>query len=444
MKKISTEIKKTSFCIIIIFIIVIFFSLFQTYQYFYTLNMQRLENSFNFLKMEISEIEDEEEFMEIFYGDLIEKDFKQENNFLKQLEIYIEQENNFYPELKKIPKQDEIGEKYFLDLNRKELIYSDKFLYKNNFMKITLIKNIEKDFILLKRIINIFVLSVLLATILSIFISRYIVNLISKSLNKIKTLNENISLSNLKLIKPKNDFIEFENIYNSYEKMLKKLDVQNQQQIDFIHSASHELKTPLFVLSGNLEILEKYGLQDKKLSNETIISMKEELKSMDTLIEKLLFIASYDSLTLNKKSLELSNLILETIDTLKKIYGESKINFDLKFIELCSDSQLIKILFRNIIENAIKYGNNKKIDIFLKENKETIEIIIRDNGIGMNEKELKNIYTKFYRGEELKNKKQGYGLGMYIVKKIVHLINGEISIKSEINRGTEVLVKIKK
>lgn len=470
MKKISTEIKKSSFIIISIFVIFIFFSLFGACEYFYTLNKQRLQDSMDFLKIEISEIKDTKKFNEIFSGTLVADDFQNEDKFLKNLDIYIEYKNNYYLSTDKIKNLNNLKKEIedrdvFLNFKDKKIILSDKFLYKNSYVKIILFENIADNLILFKKIIGIFIFLILLATILSLFINKYIVALISKSLNKIMTLNENISLDNLKLIRPKNDFMEFENIYASYEKMLEKLDIQNKQQIDFIHSASHELKTPLFVLNGNLEILEKYILEDmgnlkksenKNLSKETISFMKKDIKDMNILIEKLLFIASYNNLSLNRENFELSNLILENINNLKKVYEKKeknkkdikvKINFDIKFIEINSDYELVKILLKNILENAIKYGNNKEINIFLEETEKEVEIRIKDKGLGMSEEDLKNIFNKFYRTEKAKNQKtikKSYGLGMYIVKKIIDLLDGEINIKSKENIGTEVLIKLKK
>lgn len=445
MKKISTELKKSYVVIIFIFFIFTIFSLFQSWKYVYNLNEEQLEHSMEYLKSDIGNIKDDNEFLQIFNGDLVKEDFKKENKTLKKLDLYIKYKDYYYSDdldkNYKIKKRDKV----FFDIEDESLILSEIIPYKDSFLEITLVKDIDDDLDILGEIMETFLWVLAGAIIITLLVSRYIIRLVTKSLNGIMNLNENISLNNLNLIKPKNNFLEFENIYNSYEKMLKKLDYQNQQQIEFIHSSSHELKTPLFIMSGNIDLLEKYGQEDEEIFKDGIKSLKGEVKDMNSLVEKLLFIARSDDILLEKELFEVSDVILENIYKLKKIYKNVEINFDPKFIEIDGDIQLFELLFKNILENAIKYSNSKPVSIFLEDFSNYIKIIIKDEGVGMSEDEVSQIFNRFYRADSSRNKKiKGYGLGMSIVKRIVEITKSEIIINSKKDIGTEIILKIKK
>lgn len=443
MKRLFSEIKKSYITIISIFLIFIVFSLFQSGKYIYDLNKQRMINSMEFLKSEFLEIKSDEELMEVFKGNLVADDFENENKFLKSLNIYVRYKDNYYTKTKdKIYKLDTKNNRdYYFNFKKKEIVLFGKIQYKNDVIYIALVKDISNDLLFFKKIVEIFGWVMLIAIILVFFTNKRIINMITKSLNEITKLNENISLDNLKLIRPNNRFIEFESLYDSYEKMLEKLDSQSKKQINFIHSASHELKTPLFLIGANIEILEKYGVNDRMLFDETISLIKNDVRNMNDLVEQLLFIAMSSDIKIKKENIELSNLILEVIYIIKKKYPEIKINFEPKFIELNSDSQLLKILIKNILENSAKYGENKPINIVIDKKEKNFQISIKDNGIGMSEEELENIFTKFYRAES-SNKKKGYGLGMNIVNEIINLLGGKIYIMSKKGKGTEVVLTL--
>ena len=89
----------------------------------------------------------------------------------------------------------------------------------------------------------------------------------------------------------------------------------------------------------------------------------------------------------------------------------------------------------------IKYGENKPINIVIDKKEKFFQISIKDNGIGMSEEELENIFIKFYRAES-SNKKKGYGLGMNIVNEIINLLGGKIYIMSKKGKGTEVVLTL--
>lgn len=441
MKKISSELKKSYILIVGLLLVFIVFSLSQSWKAVYNLNKKSIEHAMLYLVEEIDHAK-ESDFIEIFSGG---ESFKRDNKVLSKLELSIRYRDYYYTDSPSLLfNPDKIDEVVF-DLGDSAMILSHRMRYRDGFIEITLLQDLKKDLELIKIIITAFLSVIAIALILVIIISQSIIKKVNRSLDSIKMLNESISLDNLKLIRPKDDFIEFENIYNSYEEMLKKLNIQNQRQVEFIHSSSHELKTPLFIMSGTLDVLEKYGHEDREIYSNNIETLKNEVKGMNLLVEKLLFLARSGEYLPDTECFEVSDIILENLYKLKRRYKDIQVNFEPHFLELESDLSLFDILIKNILENAMKYSDNKPIDIVLKETPSFLEISIKDHGVGMNEEQVAQIFNRFYRVDSSRNKQiEGHGLGMSIVKRIIEVIGGEILILSEPEVGTEVLFKIEK
>ena len=109
---------------------------------------------------------------------------------------------------------------------------------------------------------------------------------------------------------------------------------------------------------------------------------------------------------------------------------------------IISDEELLQQVWMNIINNAIKFSNNNgKISVQLKSHSNYISINIIDYGCGMDEETLKHIFDKFYQGDQ-SHSKEGNGLGLALVKRIVSLCKGEVTAKSKLNEGTTITVNL--
>ena len=159
---------------------------------------------------------------------------------------------------------------------------------------------------------------------------------------------------------------------------------------------------------------------------------------MQELTEKLLFLAKSRNLTVEKTNINLDSVLKEVIDNLSFAYPKQKINYISSETYINSDEALLKLLFKNLIENAIKYGNNNPINIELKKEKK-VKLIIEDFGVGISEKALPHIFERFYREDEARNREiKSYGLGLSIVKEIVALLNIDIQVESQLGKGTKI------
>lgn len=444
MKTLSGTLKKSYFQLICLFSIVLTLSLSITGKYLINSSKHSLRNAMGFLKYEILE-EVNSKSMEIFNGNLVDNLFRVENPSLDELEITIKYKDFIYSENKnkellKAAVEDKVTNIHWYDymVLKNELVNKDGEVY-----TVILIKNLssEKNFFL--DIVYIFLSGLTICILISIVAFNRLLRKITKQLSLLESLNTNITLENLEVIKPTNYFKEFDNILDSYEEMLLRLDIQNKKQIEFVHNSSHELKTPLFIISGYIDMIKRWGKKDPEIFNEALISIEDETKNMNVLIEKLLFLAKETEIKTEEIEAELSEIILGCISSLKRQYPKANINFTPEYTIVKSDESLIKLLIKNILENAIKYGKDNPIDITLTNSDELNQAIltVEDHGIGMTTNELHHIYDRFFRANKSRSKEiQGHGLGMSIVKRIVTLLNLDIKISSAINEGTTIKV----
>ena len=238
------------------------------------------------------------------------------------------------------------------------------------------------------------------------------------------------------------------------EKEVKKAKViaekANRAKSEFLSNMSHEIRTPLNAIMGFTEVLKEIEEDEEKKHFLDII----EISSNDLLniIDDVLSLAKIESgkMEINKKSVNLYE-IFKNIATIFEKQAQIK---ELDFIfdyngdknrDVMLDDLAIMRIFNNLLGNAIKFTESGYIKLQLKENRENgvIEISVTDTGIGINEKKQKSLYEPFEQGEHYLTKKYGgTGLGLSIIKKLVDLMEGEISVETKLGEGTSFLIKL--
>lgn len=311
-------------------------------------------------------------------------------------------------------------------------------------LEVYIIKNLKSEKRLMLNIVGISSLILVFTTLIAYFISRKFYSKFVFSLNELQRLTNEINLENFNTNFKESEFYEFQQVIISYNNMLKRLKDQTQNQIDFVNNASHELKTPIFVISGYVNMIKRWGFSNKELVEESLEAISEETKNMTNLVNKLLFLAKDESNNIKKEDFDLKELIELIIRDLKILYPQQDIELKGEG-EYCiySDIFLIKQLLINLIENAIKYGNNKKINIIL-EKREGIVAKIIDKGKGISKENLERVFEKFFREDKARSRSQGsHGLGLAIVKKIADILDIKVSIESEVGIGSRVSINFK-
>ena len=230
-------------------------------------------------------------------------------------------------------------------------------------------------------------------------------------------------------------------------KSFKKEIALGKQQKNFLLSITHELKSPIASVKLYLETLQKHTLEKEK-QKEIISNSLNETERLLSLAENILLSAKIESGTfsLYKEKINLSEFTEETIS--KTVFFREKTHSFMFNVEpnifLKTDKLAYSSLLLNLVENAVKYSPvNSKITIGLKKENTNVIVSVSDEGIGIAEKEKKNIFKKFYRiGNEETRKTKGTGLGLYIVKYLVGQLDGILSVKNNSPKGSIFEVKM--
>ncbi len=299
-----------------------------------------------------------------------------------------------------------------------------------------------------EQILEIFFFVLPVGIVLSILCGFFVTQ---KSLNVIKEISttaQNISSTNLdKRIKEPKGNDEINDLIKIFNSMISRLEESFNSVKNFSFEAAHEIRTPLTIIRGELEELSSSEkLSDAELSK--IDSILEEINYLSSIAEKLLLVHNLEQgePKFNFIKINLSN-ILESITEDAKVLCMPK-HIDILFtiekhLFIKGNQELIIRLLWNIIDNAVKYSEkNSKINVIAKQKNKYVIIEIIDNGIGIPNSELKNIFKRFYRVDKSHSRNiGGSGLGLAICEWIMKLHKGEITVKSKLNSGSTFSLK---
>lgn len=231
--------------------------------------------------------------------------------------------------------------------------------------------------------------------------------------------------------------IEAEKQRDLYTKGLQDL---NRYKDEFMVMASHELKTPLTVITANLQILQEMMKKDVNLI--FIEKVLKQVNKLSELISNLLNVSKIEAgkLELNPTLFDLNELIIEQVANLQQTTKNHKILFNKsqKKLMVNGDSEKIEQVVTNIINNAIKYSRKPgDINVTIAKIKNFIRVDIKDEGIGIPKKDIKNIFLRFFRVRGSASSFSGSGVGLYIASEIIKNHKGKIWVESKVGEGSE-------
>lgn len=237
---------------------------------------------------------------------------------------------------------------------------------------------------------------------------------------------------------------EFLGMEDAINDLLARMRTSYQSQIRFVSDASHELRTPIAVIQGYANMLDRWGREDKEILDESIASIKSEAENMNRLVENLLFLARGDSgrTVLRLENININELLCDIYDEFVMIDTEHEFILDLRAdITAQADISLIKQCLRILVDNAVKYSPNKT-DIILrlqKHDEETFSIDVQDYGMGIKKDDADKIFERFYRSDPARTRANGgSGLGLSIAKWIADKHHGYFDVLSYENLGTRI------
>lgn len=295
--------------------------------------------------------------------------------------------------------------------------------------------------------VPIFVITLIVGLILSavgaIYVSKGFINRLrnlTKTMNEIKEkgINKRAEISEL------NDEVDKVNIV--FNSMMDELEEAFDEQSRFVADASHELKTPLTALHGHLSMLKRWGKNDKDRLEKSLDICLNEVERLKKIVNDMLLLSKAEKTEIDFNNLEEIDpkvIIDEVIDQYRVLNPRVKYIIDIEEnIKIKISPNDLKQLLIIFIDNSIKYNNkeNIEIQITLKMVDNKLNLKVKDNGIGIPKDEIKNVIKRFYKVDKSRVNNNSFGIGLSIANRIVNNYKGNIDIKSELDKYTEIIV----
>lgn len=308
--------------------------------------------------------------------------------------------------------------------------------------------SLEDTIMILNNLQSVLLITFPLILVLIFTTARFIAARSIKPVKEIITTANKITESDLsrRIILPQNEDELFE-MSQTFNALLDRIERALDREKQFTSDASHEFRTPLAVIKGNLEVLIRKPRTQAEYE-EKVKFCVHEVDRLNVMIDELLLIARFDNHQLKSKqsSVFLNTLILDSLVRFKNKIETKKITIHQDFKQsnpLQIDAQLLSIVVNNLISNALKYSNeNGEVHIQINQTDSETTLSISDNGIGIKNEDLDKIFTPFYRSQLSSNQMvKGSGLGLSIVKKITDALQIKLEVESTINEGSRFTLR---
>jgi len=240
---------------------------------------------------------------------------------------------------------------------------------------------------------------------------------------------------------------------SSLARALEKLAELNKMQNRFVANISHELRTPLYHISGNLELLldEDMGVLNADQRQALSVVYKASGRLSDLIEDLILFTATNDRpLKLRRQAVSVSTVSAEAMTDIEDMAGKAgiSVNFDSprNDVSILADPGRLRWVIRHLLENAVKYNkNNGLITLRIREEGSHIAFTVEDTGIGIPQESYEEIFEPFHQLDEtLSRRYSGMGLGLTLARKIIQAHGTDISVSSEVGKGTSFSFRLEK
>lgn len=270
------------------------------------------------------------------------------------------------------------------------------------------------------------------------------IRIMSATANRL-TVN-NLHSERLNVEGTKNELKDLASVINA---MLGIIETSYECQKQFVSDASHELRTPIAVIQGYANLLGRWGTTNEEVLHESIEAIQNEARSMQDLVEKLLFLSRHDkkTLKLSKKRFNMRPVIEDMVKETKLVAANRVIRCPImEDVIIYGDQQSLKQAIRIFVDNAVKYSHDgDEISILCQKVNEDCVITIQDNGIGMTRNDVDHIFDRFYRSDYVRNQNiSGHGLGLSLAKLIILAHTGKIKVRSQFKKGTSFIITLPK
>ena len=301
----------------------------------------------------------------------------------------------------------------------------------------------------LKRLREILVIGWLLSLILVGVAGWQFANDAIKPVSDIISQVNNISAGNLhEKVTVGREKDELAALAQTFNQMLGRLEIAFIAQKNFVSHASHELRTPLALIMSEAEL----SLMKERANEEYKVALKgiwSEAKEMNELVSRLLELArteehafrvTFSKIRVDEVLWQAKASVQQKNPGYEVHIHYDKIPEDEEQLKRYGDESLLKTAFMNLMDNACKYSNNKTVNVFLKIQKDLIQVDFKDVGVGIASDELPYIFDTFYRSATTISK-AGYGIGLALTKRIINMQGASIEVESVLGSGTTFILK---
>ena len=294
----------------------------------------------------------------------------------------------------------------------------------------------------LPPVLWIFVISLLIGTAVTMFVSRWII----KPINKLGKAMQQVAAGEFDLeLHEEQRFKELEDIYESFNRMTKELKATEILQTDFVSNVSHEFKTPINAIEGYATLLQGSENEGRELQEKYIGKILSNTHRLSNLVGNILLLSKVDNQAIPTKpsTYRLDEQIRQAILQLEPEWEKKEIEFDIELerIEYTGNEVLLMHVWNNLIGNAIKFDpQGGMVRIRLWKNDERILCTVEDNGPGIKPGDEAHIFDRFFQSDS-SHKEEGNGLGLALVKQIVKTEGGQVTV-ANLEKGCRFTIQL--
>lgn len=231
-----------------------------------------------------------------------------------------------------------------------------------------------------------------------------------------------------------------------FNKMVEELGSIETLKTDFVSNVSHEMKTPIAIIKNYAELLQTKNISDGQ-RKEYAEAVEHAAVRLSNLISNILKLNKLENQRIVSEAGEydVCRQICDCILQYEEAWDAKGIDLEVEIEDeaiVYADENLMELVWNNLLSNAIKFTEQGgKIMVTQKSEDDYVEVAVADTGCGMSEECVKHIFDKFYQGDT-SHSKEGNGLGLALVKRVVELMNGTITVKSEEGKGSSFIVRL--
>lgn len=289
--------------------------------------------------------------------------------------------------------------------------------------------------------------------IIFLFIANTLINRTLQPVKEVIGSVNSISANNLcKRIDAKKIPTEINELVETFNRLLDNLEESFKTISSFSSDASHELKTPLTVIRGEVEVCLRQERSPQEYKNVLEDVLVETIRVQET-IDQLFLLTKKDTAELSKNFTELylDELIPDIVSQISRFASKRSVHVNIKNIipaTIYANETLLRIAIENILRNSVIYSaHGAEVEIGMSDSDKKYLLIIEDHGCGITKEDLPFVFDRFYRADKARSRKaseSGTGLGLAIVKMILDIHHYDIEIQSTLGIGTKVIIKIPK